>query len=358
MSGIAVGASCDHYGATVPFLERVKRRYLRIRNRLGYAKPVRLMASDKLNAKYGDFVSSGAITIRKTPVLTSDDIFFTMGSCFAQEIRRALTNRRIACVPSYGNISFDPAEAIVDELPRQEHMNFYNTFTVRLQLEQMLGVWDQADDDWWQVKKRVPWGSASFQDPYRRGIFAKSPEVLKEVIGSVNREMRAGFDAATAFIFTFGMTEVFINKASGKAAAQKPLYLGGGGMQETTLHVSSFQENYANVMAAVDMVRERKPDAPIILTVSPVALARTFQDADVVTASTEGKSVLRAVLGQVCRERDNVHYLPSFELVTYGGLARSYREDLRHVKNSVVDEIVEQFFNAYFAPSQVPSSEN
>ncbi|SJM29843.1 conserved hypothetical protein [Mesorhizobium delmotii] len=230
-------------------------------------------------------------------------------------------------------------------------MNFYNTFTVRLQIEQMLGLWDQAHDDWWQVKKRAPWGPICFQDPYRRGIFAKSPQVLREVIESVNREMRVGFDAATAFIFTFGMTEVFINKASGKIAAQKPLYRGGGGMQETTLHVSNFQENYANVMATVDMVRQNKPDAPIILTVSPVALARTFQDADVVTASTEGKSVLRAVLGQVCRERDNVHYLPSFEFVTHGGLARSYREDLRHVKISVVDEIVEQFFNAYFAPS-------
>ncbi|RWP61690.1 GSCFA domain-containing protein [Mesorhizobium sp.] len=93
------------------------------------------------------------------------------------------------------------------------------------------------------------------------------------------------------------MTEVFINKASGKVAAQKPLYRGGGGMQETTLHISSFQENYANVMATVDMVRQHKSDAPIILTVSPVALAWTFQGADVVTANTEGRSVLRAVLG-------------------------------------------------------------
>ncbi|TIS79390.1 MAG: hypothetical protein E5W94_05615 [Mesorhizobium sp.] len=316
------------------------------------------MASNKSNTKYDDFVTSGTVTIRKTSIFISDDIFFKMGSCFAQEIRRALTSRQIACVPSYRNISFDPTQAIVDELPRQEHMNFYNTFTVRLQVEQMLGLWDQAHDDWWQVKKRAPWGPICFQDPYRRGIFAKSPQVLRKVIERINGEMRVGFDAATAFIFTFGMTEVFINKSSGKAAAQKPLYRGGGGMQETTLHVRGFQENYANVMATVDMVRQHKPDAPIILTVSPVALARTFQDMDVVTASTEGKSVLRAVLGQVCRERDNVHYLPSFELVTYGGLARSYREDLRHVKKSVVEEIVEQFFNAYFSPSQAPSRGN
>lgn len=332
-------------------LERLRPKYLRLRERLGYVQPIHLVAADKLNNKYGDFASSGVITIRKNPVFTRDDIFFTMGSCFAEEIRLALTSKKIACVPSYRDINFNPAEAIVDELPGREHMNFYNTFTVRLQVEQMLGRWVQAHGDRWQIKKQAPWGPISFQDPYRRLILAKSPEILREVIESMNREMRKGFDVATAFIFTFGMTEVFINKASGKIAAQKPLYRGGGGMLETTLHVSSFQENYANVIAIVDMIREYKPDAPIVLTVSPVALARTFQDADVVTTNTESKAVLRAVLGQVCREKENVHYLPSFELVTYGGLARSYTGDWRHVKRSVVHEIVEQFFNAYFAAS-------
>ena len=63
-----------------------------------------------------------------------------MGSCFAEEIRVALTNRQIACVPRYREISFDPARAVVDTLPEREHMNFYNTFTVRLQIEQALGL--------------------------------------------------------------------------------------------------------------------------------------------------------------------------------------------------------------------------
>jgi hypothetical protein len=282
-------------------------------------------------------------------LFSPSDVFFTMGSCFAEEIRIALTQRRIACVPRYRDIAFDPAVAIVDTLPEREHMNFYNTFTVRLQLEQMLGRWEQSPDDYWTVKRaRAPWGSTGYQDPYRRLIMARTPEVLLSTIASVNRVMREGFEVATAFIFTFGMTEVFINRKSGKVAAQKPAYAGGGGENETTLHVSTFEENLENVLAVVDLVRTGKPLAPIVLTVSPVSLSRTFQACDVVTVNTESKSILRAVLGQVVRERENVIYLPSFEFVTARGFERAYEPDRRHVRRPVVAEIIDQFFLAFF----------
>ena len=310
---------------------------------------IRLKASDRPNTKFAEFASGGAITIKRQPVFSRSDVFFTMGSCFAEEIRIALTQRGIACTPRYRDIVFDPATAMVDSLPEREHMNFYNTFTVRLQLEQMLGMWEQAADDYWIVKRaKAPWGPAGYQDPYRRLIMAKTPEVLAATVASVNRTIREGMEAATAFIFTFGMTEVFINRKSSKVAAQKPAYAGGGGEKETALHVSSYQENLENVLAVVDLVRNSKPLAPIVLTVSPVSLSRTFQDSDVVTVNTESKSILRAVLGQVSRERDSVIYLPSFEFVTARGYEHAYEIDRRHVQRPVVAEIIDQFFDAFF----------
>ena len=264
--------------------------------------PISLAGTQHPNQKFDAFARGGPITIQRHPIFSRNDVFFAMGSCFAEEIRLALTNRQIACVPRYREILFDPATAVVDTLPDREHMNFYNTFTVRLQIEQALGLWSQCQDDYWTVRKAGSWGATSFQDPYRRLILAKSPEVLAEVVPEVNGAVRRGFEAATAFIFTFGMTEVFINKASGKAAAQKPLYKGGGGNAETSLHVSTFAENLANVLGIIDVIRARKRDVPIVMTVSPVALSRTFQDADVVTVNTESKSILRAVLGQASRD--------------------------------------------------------
>jgi hypothetical protein len=320
-----------------------------VRRLMQPAHTVRLRASDRPSTKFAEFAKDGVITIRRKPVFSGSDVFFTMGSCFAEEIRIALTHRRIACVPRYRDIAFDRSVAMVDTLPEREHMNFYNTFTMRLQLEQMLGLWEQSPDDYWTVKRaKTPWGSTGYQDPYRRLIIAQTPELLATTVASMNRAMRDGLEAATAFIFTFGMTEVFINRRSGKVAAQKPAYSGGGGEKETTLHISTFQENLENVLAVVDLVRTRKPLAPIVLTVSPVSLSRTFQDCDVLTVNTESKSILRAVLGQVERERDNVIYLPSFEFVTARGYDRAYEPDRRHVRRPAVAEIIDQFFLAYF----------
>jgi hypothetical protein len=314
---------------------------------------VRLKASDRINTRFAEFAKDGVITIKRHPVFSRSDVFFAMGSCFAEEIRIALTKRQISCVPHYRDIKFDPAVVKVDTLPHREHMNFYNTFTVRLQMEQMLGLWDQPPDDYWTIKRarNLPWGTSGFQDPYRRLTYAKTPELLASTVASINRAMRGGLDQATAFIFTFGMTEVFINRKSGKIAAQKPLYAGGGGEQETTMHVSTFKENLDNVLVTIDLIRARKPHAPIVLTVSPVSLQRTFQDCDVVTANTESKAILRAVLGQVARERDNVIYLPSLEFVTTCGYDSAYEPDRRHVQRRVVDTIIDQFFEAFFMES-------
>lgn len=314
------------------------------------AVPVTLVSKENANTRFATFAQTGEITLLRNPIFRQSDVFFTLGSCFAEEIRIALTARGIACVPTYRNIDFDPSTAIVDELPHREHMNFYNTFTVRLQLEQMFGLWTQADDDYWTIKRPGnPWDSnTAYQDPYRRLIIGRSPEVLHKVISDLNQAMLHGFEAATAFIFTFGMTEVFINTKSGKVAAQKPSYKGGGGDRETRLHLSSFEENLRNVLAIVDLIQSKKKDCPIILTVSPVSLSRTFQENDVIVVNTESKSILRAVLGQVARERKNVIYLPSYDFVTARGYEHSYQGDRRHVLRPVVDRIVGQFFEAYF----------
>jgi hypothetical protein len=311
-------------------------------------KAIRLSVTKRPSQKFAEFASSGEITIPRRPVFSRDDVFFTMGSCFAEEIRRALTRRQITCVPRYGEISFDPSLAAVDGLPDGEHMNFYNTFTVRLQIEQLLGLWTQAQDDYWKTRwPGRPWGDVSYQDPYRRLVLAKTPEILANTIDSMNKIMLRGFEEASAFIFTFGMTEVFVNAKSGKVASQKPLYSGGGGLDETTLQVSSFGDNLENVLSIIDLIRTRKPNSPIVMTVSPVALSRTFQKLDIVTVNTESKSILRAVLGQAARERENVIYLPSYEFVTSLGYERAYRRDRRHVRREIVDTIIEHFFAAH-----------
>lgn len=314
--------------------------------------PYRLTAAEKPHDRYPSFVQDRTLAVRRQPLLARDMAIFTMGSCFAEEVRRALTAAGIRCLPDYRRIVFDPALAKVDELPDREHLNFYNTFTVRQQLEQSVGAWTQAEDDHWTVGRLspavVPWREQpSYQDPYRRFVFARTPEMLRSLVDQVVSETARALEAADAFVFTFGMTEVFVNRRSGRVVCQKPAYGGGGGQAETDRLDSTFEQNLGNVRAIIELVRARKPQAPIILSVSPVPLARTFGPEDVVIASQEGKAILRAVLGQVVREYEDVAYLPSYEYVSTLGPDAAFREDLRHVRPHVVDEIVGAFLAAF-----------
>ncbi len=318
---------------------------------LDHRQPLALRAAEQTHKKFAEHVKTGLITIPQRNLFDQDDVFFTMGSCFAEEVRIGLTKRGLQCTPDYKNIVFDQEQARVDELPEREHMNFYNSFTILQQLRQAFGDWDKCEDDVWKVKKRgksPKWGPDTYQDPYRRLVMANSPSVLMDVVDSINTEVRSGVETATAFVFTFGMTEVFRNKTSGKVVAQKPLYGGAGGAKETELHVSTFEENYQNVREIVNIVRKHKGNAPIIMSVSPVPLARTFQDdIDIVSVSCEGKSILRAVLGQITREMSDVYYLPSYEFVMARGTA-NFQVDQRHVRREVVDNIVQSFVDGFF----------
>ena len=72
----------------------------------------------------------------------------------------------------------------------------------------------------------------------------------------------------------------------------------------------------------------------------------TFTKNDVYVANMESKSLLRAVAGQVCREEENVHYFPSFEIATalHG---KGHNEDGRHVREQTVFEITSAFMLAH-----------
>ncbi|WP_018391391.1 GSCFA domain-containing protein [Ancylobacter sp. FA202] len=319
-----------------------------------------LRASDVATSKYATALSGREITLPIKKILGRDDVIFTMGSCFSEEIRKALGAEGFTCAPRYSRINFDRDRMVIDTLPEREHMNFYNTFTILQQLEQITGAWNQDRDDYWVAPKVsakvVGWTERPlFQDPYKRLVFGKTVEDLHAAVDLVNAEMRASFDEATAFVFTFGMAEVFRNKRNGKIVGQKPNYGGGAGLDETEYHQSDFSENLDNLRSIVRLIRSRKPDAPIFLSVSPVPLERTFGPSDIITANCEGKAILRAAAGQVVREFDGLYYVPSFELVTLAGLD-GFREDGRHVRPKVVEQIVAGFSDAYLAGDERESA--
>ncbi|WP_192933759.1 GSCFA domain-containing protein [Sinorhizobium meliloti] len=315
---------------------------------------VELKVSDRKNPRYSVFNDTKTITIQREPLLNSNDRIFLMGSCFAEEIRIALSKRHVTCLPDFTTLNI-PVDAKIDELPERQHMNFYNTFTVLQEVEKILGIWQQNPDDYWTLGHGSPF---RFQDPYRRLVMANDVVDLRSITHDIDGAMSKSFNAASAFIFTFGMAEVFRDKRTGRVVSQKPAYFGDGGLNETIMHQSSFAENLENIRRLFDLINAHKPGCPIFVTVSPVPLQRTFSSEDVYIASFEGKCVLRAALGEATRLLKNVHYFPSFEFIIAHGSENGYRPDGRHVRRELIASIVETFLEAYLPldQSQVTTS--
>ena len=295
-----------------------------------------------LHNKWRQFYETRMMTVKREPLLQKHYKVFTIGSCFAAEIRSQLTALGIHTLPDYASIPLDDERYQIDTLPKQLHMNYYNSFSIRQEFERAIGLWDQAPDDHWHARYRLP-----CQDPYRRLVFGATPDDLNEAIGHINHAMREAIHAADAFFITLGMTEVFRKTNNGMIACQKPNYLGGAGDKETQLYLSTFRENYDNMARVVEIIQGINPKAMVVVTVSPVPLERTFTGRDIFISNMEGKCTLRAVAGELARNHANVRYYPSFELVMGLGEQAFRPDDLRHIDPQAVSIITRSFIQAF-----------
>jgi tetratricopeptide (TPR) repeat protein len=303
--------------------------------------------SPALHNKWTQYIKNSSITIQPKSIVKPDDIVFTMGSCFAREIRFELERLGVEVGPDYQSIPNDLDCFVIDKLPRKQHTSHFNTFTMRQEFERMNGQWTQSPDDYWKTKRDPTGLGHRYQDPYKTMTFAKSPEELSRAVALVNSAIEYSARRARVFFFTLGMAEVFRKLDNNLVANQKPAYLGGGGESETELYFSSFADNMNNLEVIRQIIKQFNADAHIIVTVSPVPLERTFSGRDVLIANTEGKSLLRAVAGEFSRKHDDVTYFPSYEIVSMLGDKAYERYDHRHVNHQTVNAIIKSFAKAH-----------
>jgi hypothetical protein len=320
-----------------------------------------LVADARTQDKWESFWDRRQIAIPERKIFTAEDRVFTVGSCFAYEIKKAMIGLGVACLPDYTHTQPDRARVRLenDEGVPLFHLQHYNSYTVLGEFERIAGTWTQDPDDYWTVTRGSPWrGETAYQDPYRRRLYGRTVDDLHAINRELDDVYRRGFEEATAFFFTFGMTEVFRQKSNGRVVCQRPLYAGGGGLHETEFYMSSYLDNLANVEKLIGIIRSAKPDAKIVMTVSPVPLARSFSNRDVTIATTESKAILRAVLGEVSR-RHHVLYFPSYEAITWQGIDRVFGGyDNRHVHDAMVHNIMKTFIETHFdLPQQADDTE-
>ena len=314
----------------------------------------KVLVTNKTNRKWERIVNEGVFTIQKEEVFAKDDRFYTIGSCFAEEVRKSLTKKEIEIFPKLNEKQFSFANSQIDTLPHREHLNFYNTFSILQEIQNAIkpikpyqeDVWT-LDDTFFEKGKlfHIP-GKTVYQSPYRRMILSNDYDEYSYNNNLVSEAIREGIHSANVFVITLGLTEVFFNKQK-LAINGFPGYLTKRSSRDVIFRNSSFTENLENLKKIRKHLKTINPQYRIIVTVSPVPLQRTFTDQDIYVANMRSKSVLRAAADAFTEFFDDVTYLPTYEYVSSLG-TKAFKPDLRHIEEYAVDTIMEMFMRSKF----------
>ena len=272
---------------------------------------------------------------RKTPIAS-------MGSCFAREIKRRLLQRE------YNYISEETHHpAAIHASAAWERV--YSTFCLRQIFEYTFETW-QPDLRWWIAPK-----SGKVQDPYRRTIVYDSLAEAEKDFASHIKHSRRALEQAEVLILTLGLTEIWQDHIDQSVISlpSGPYVREGGDMQRYKFRVSRYAENLENLERIHAIMARHNPGCKLLMTLSPVNLWATFrQDLDVISASCNSKSTLRAAADEFTIRHENVFYFPAFEMATiYQPLSgQTYFAEGRenyHVNKPTVKFIMRHFFEYY-----------
>ncbi len=166
---------------------------------------------------------------------------------------------------------------------------------------------------------------------------------------SVRSATKTMFDSADVFILTFGLAEVWYDDLTSEVFWRAvPFHHFDSSRHK--FRVSSTAENLRNIQIIHSLIRKHRPDAAIVLTLSPIALTATFRAESCLIANAASKAILRASLDEFHRSvRDTdprVFYFPSYE-IALTCFKHHLMEDRKHVHKHVLDfnmKVFERYF--------------
>lgn len=284
---------------------------------------------------------TGAHPSRFDPVIKpkftigNDAKIMTMGSCFAQHLSKWL-------LENHFNLLLE--EQDVYQGGGMFSANYGNVYTVHQALqmfERAFGHW-QASDELYVNEQQ------SYFDPLRPAVTpqgAASEQVILDDRAAHEKIVKELFLSADVFVFTLGLTEAWIRKSDGAVLPLAPGVVAGEyDESKYEFHNFSYDEIYSALTSLMARLAEVNPKCKVLLTVSPVPLAATYEEKHVSVASMASKAILRAVVEKATKEYEYVEYFPSFEIFFTPGIGAGYFDyDARHVLPTGVSHAMRLF---------------
>ena len=272
----------------------------------------------------------------------------TAGSCFAQHISRHLKKN------GYNVLDVEPPPpGLPDKLHQKFGFSMYsarygNIYTVRqlLQLaKEVAGEWTPQNYIWEKNGK--------YYDALRPAVEPEGHNCPKEVAEHRQyhiSQVKKLFEKLDLFIFTLGLTEMWIHKESGTVYPTAPGTLVGDFNEDIfefkNAGVASINKDMRNFIKTLKRIREGK-NFKMILTVSPVPLTATASEHHVLTSTVYSKSTLRVIAG-LWSNRSFIDYFPSYEIVTNPRMhSTSFADNLRSVRDETVETVMKHFFREH-----------
>jgi hypothetical protein len=263
-----------------------------------------------------DFILNGWLPAE--PFITSQTKIAAFGSCFAEHISNYLNKR------NYTILTKADGSAYVVRMGE----GIVNSYAIRQQFD-------------WAFRGLTP--TTDLWHGYDAEDYGYDEAIRLETLSL--------FESTDVFILTFGLSEVWYDEPTGEVfwrAIPADVF----DPSRHKFRVTTVGENMANMRAIYETIREFRPDARIIFTLSPIPLVATFRPVSCITANTVSKSVLRAAIDELHREvvdEGKLFYWPSYDIVEYAFGPGKYEKDRRHIKGPVLDYVMALFESHYCA---------
>ncbi|ASP81577.1 GSCFA domain-containing protein [Sinorhizobium meliloti] len=273
----------------------------------------------------------------------------TAGSCFAQEIARALREKKhnvLDVEPPPSGVNPKLANRFGYGLYSARHGNIYTSRHLIQLTQEAVGQVHIAPQLYvWQRDGR-------YYDAFRPTVepsgLPSSEEVVAQRHDHLNR-FKSLLSQCDLFIFTLGLTEAWFHRATGLVYQTAPgVAAGDFSSEEHEFRSLGFAEILGDMLAFRDIAKSINSEMRFLLTVSPVPLTATAEPRHVLVSTVRSKSVLRSVAGELAESFDDVDYFPSFELLSTPFLGPSlFEANKRSVQRIGVEAVMRSFFDAH-----------
>ncbi|MCU7795572.1 MAG: GSCFA domain-containing protein [Candidatus Thiodiazotropha sp. (ex Myrtea spinifera)] len=280
-----------------------------------------------------------ASNINKDKYFSLKSKVFTMGSCFARNIEKALREHKIDVLSD--RLSIDPELYVAPRSPSAA-MNKFNIPSMKNEFMRAFGKHELNDDPF------IYLNDGSYFDTSTAGLKISPIDPLRKVQKEIAEYNKCIIDA-DVFIVTLGLVEMFVDNVTGCVLNTSPHPLV---MRKYPGRFDHYRPNYEHLKKLfdemLDLIFTNNENLEVVVTVSPVPLQSTMTSDDVVVTNTYSKSLLRVLAQSSAIERQNVSYFPSYEMVVNSPRESTWEDDCIHVKSDTVSKITNLFVNEWF----------